>query len=130
MCGCLQPYVQEERVGGDVIRRWCGECDGVISQPHYELITATIDNNPIRSAVREYVSCITSRPGMYAATREAFVAQLAALLELAGWPGAKLYEHLERRGAAYVDLRESFDETWAKKVGNTARAVVGIQPLK
>ncbi len=84
----------------------------------------------IRQAVRERIAAITIRPMMYAGCREALVAQLAQLLELAGWHGGTLYDLFLRRGPVAVGLTEMLDEAWSKKIGNAARELAGLQPLK
>ena len=78
---------------------------------------------------RACLARIARRPGMYAFSREALLALVSGILEMACErsfdPRNDFYKrHLGTRGCAYVGLLENFDDEWARVVVKDALAIL------
>ena len=77
------------------------------------------------TAVRDMLNATFQRPLMWAATREAFVARLAVLLDVLGYEGKALYRSLPRSGNAMLDPAAPLDDAWADILTKHARLILG-----
>ncbi len=83
-----------------------------------------------RGTIVDLIDAITRRPGMYAGTNEAFVAQLSVLLSLINLHARnELYELLPRCGNMALNLGDRLDDFYANKIGAVARSLAGLPPL-
>lgn len=89
----------------------------------------------LESAVRPFVvdrlRAMRDRPCMWAATREAFVAQVVLLLELINAPEPRrVYDVFKIRGtnaAALEQMVAEVDDTWGRTLVVTATLLMGLE---
>jgi hypothetical protein len=110
-----------ERVASSALLRLTGMGDSPMAKE--SLFETTPQQERVEDFVVGRIGQMRLTPKMWAMTREAFVAQLVVLLEVAGDRNAKtLYHELFGHGSALLGMAEEVDVAFSDKACDLARA--------